>query len=72
MGRHLHESGVGRHRLGVPGLLHCREFEPLAARLGALRPSLLALFRDQSRHTVATVSRTGARPKLAFVLVAAM
>jgi hypothetical protein len=72
MGRHKHEPGAGRHRLGVPGLLHCREFEPLASRLAALRPSLLALFRDQSRHTVATVSRTGARPKLAFVLIASM
>ena len=72
MGKHMHAPGAGRHRLGVPGLVPCREIDPLRARLGALRPSLLALFRDQSRHTVATVSRTGARPKLAFVLVASM
>jgi hypothetical protein len=72
MGRHTHAPGSGRHRLGAPGLFPCREIDALRTRLGALRPSMLALFRDQSRHTVATVARSGGRPKLAFVLVASM
>jgi len=72
MGRHLHRSASGRHRYGTPGLVHSQDIEPVRRRLADLRPSLLAVFRDQSRHTVATLSRRGARPRLAFVLVASM
>lgn len=72
MGRHLHRPAGGRHRFGMPGLVHCRDIEPIRARLAELRPSLLALFRDQSRHTMATLIRRGARPRPAFVLIASM
>jgi hypothetical protein len=72
MGRHVHRPLGGRHRLGMPGLVHCRDIEPLRGRLAALRPSLVALFRDQSRHTMATLTRSGVRPRPAFVLIASM
>ncbi len=72
MGRHVHRPGGGRHRLGTPGSVHCRDIEPIRRRLAELRPSLLALFRDQSRHTMATLIRRGARPRPAFVLIASM
>jgi hypothetical protein len=72
MGRHVPRSASGRHRYGCPGLLYCGELEEVRRRLAALRPSLLALFRDQSRHTMATLSRTGVRPRPAFVLIASM
>jgi hypothetical protein len=72
MGRHMHRPAAGRHRYGMPGTVHCRDIEPIGEWLAALRPSLLALFRDQSRHTIATLTRRGARPRPAFVLVASM
>jgi hypothetical protein len=72
MGRHVPRSASGRHRYGCPGLLHCGEIEPVRGQLSSLRPSLLALFRDQSRHTMATLSRSGVRPRPAFVLIASM
>ncbi len=72
MGRHLHRPVAGRHRYGTPGLVHCRDLDPIRGRLDTLRPSLFALFRDQSRHTMATLVRRGARPRPAFVLIASM
>jgi hypothetical protein len=72
MGRHLHRYAGGRHRYGTAGMVHCRDIEPIGRRLAELRPSLLALFRDQSRHTTATLARRGVRPRPAFVLIASM
>jgi hypothetical protein len=72
MGRHRHRDAGGRHRYGLAGLVHCRDIEPVGRWLAELRPSLLALFRDQSRHTTVTLARRGARPRPAFVLIASM
>ncbi|HSV66839.1 MAG TPA: hypothetical protein VLJ59_13135 [Mycobacteriales bacterium] len=72
MGKHVHRPHHGRHCYGRPGLVHCSEIELVQGRLAALRPTLMALFRDQSRHTVATLTRSGDRPRLALVLIASM
>lgn len=72
MGRHVPGPTIGRHRYGSPGLVYCAELEPIRGRLSLHRPSLLSLFRDQSRHTMATLVRTGVRPRPAFVLIASM
>jgi hypothetical protein len=72
MGRHYRQPAGGRHRLGLPGLVHCRLNEQVRNYLEAARPGFFSLFRDPSRHTVASLTRSGQRPRLAFVLIASM
>lgn len=72
MARHAHQPGRGRHRLGTPELVHCRKLTALREQPERRRLDLRGVFRDGSRHTVGTVRRRGARPRLAFVLIASM
>ncbi|MBI3688950.1 MAG: hypothetical protein HY241_16720 [Actinobacteria bacterium] len=72
MAKHTHRPGSGRHRLGGPGLVHCRAHGSVGDRMAGRRPSLRGLFRDRSRHTVSALTRHGGRPRLAFVLIASM
>jgi hypothetical protein len=53
-------GGVGRHRLGTPGLVHCVMYRQVAESLAALswwRRSAGAAARIRSRHSLAGLRR---------------
>lgn len=53
-------GGVGRHRLGTPGLVHCVMYRQVAESLAALtwwRRSAGAATRIRSRHSLAGLRR---------------
>jgi hypothetical protein len=69
MAKHRRRPGGGRHRLGSsPLLVHCRQVGQVRARLEATRAPW-GVFRMRGRHTVAALTRSGARPRPAFALI---
>lgn len=76
MAKHRRLSGGGRHRLG-PYRVHCRELAAVQTRIAQTRAPLLARLtlirlRMNGRHTVTALTRSGARPRPAFVLIASL
>jgi hypothetical protein len=69
MAKHRRMPGGGRHRLGSsPRLVHCRQLGQVRSRLDATRVPW-SVFRMRGRHTVAALTRSGARPRPAFALI---
>jgi hypothetical protein len=69
MAKHRRLPGGGRHRLGSsPLLVYCRDSWQVRARLEATRAPW-GKFRLHGRHTVAALTRSGARPRPAFALI---
>lgn len=72
MAKHRRPPTVGRHRYGTPGLLHCRRFEAVEQRMEETRSPWWAALRLRGRHTVIALTRSGARPRPAFALIASL
>jgi hypothetical protein len=72
MAKHRRVPGGGRHRLGTPSRVHCRQLAAVRARLDDARSPWLASFRLRGRHTSIALIRSGARPRPAFVLIASL
>jgi hypothetical protein len=69
MAKHRRLPGGGRHRRGSsPQLVYCRQLWQVRARLEATRAPW-GVFRLHGRHTVAALTRSGARPRPAFALI---
>jgi hypothetical protein len=67
MAAHVRRIGVGRHRLGVPGRRHCREYaamrrDPVARRW----------LSRHGRHTFRGVQRSGMRPRPVLAIIASL
>jgi hypothetical protein len=62
----------GRHHLGPPPRVHCREFAAVRTRLHTDRTHWLIALRLRGRHTAASLTRSGVRPRPAFVLIASL
>jgi len=75
MAKHRRVPGGGRHRLG-PYRVHCRRLAAVRSRLEETRPARLSMarlrLRMSGRHTVAALTRSGARPRPAYVLIASL
>ena len=72
MARHRRPPTVGRHRHGTPRLVHCRQIEGVQMRMKETRPAWYAVFRVRGRHTSVALTRSGARPRPAFALIASL
>ncbi len=72
MAKHRRPPTVGRHRYGTPRLVHCRQFEAVESRLQETRQPWYAALRWRGRHTVIALTRSGARPRPAFALIASL
>jgi hypothetical protein len=72
MARHRRPPTVGRHRHGTPRLVHCRRLEGVQLRMKETRPPWYAAFRVRGRHTAVALTRSGARPRPAFALIASL
>ena len=72
MARHRRPPTVGRHRYGTPRLVHCRQLEAVRLKLEETRPPWYSAFRLRGRHTVVALTRSGARPRPAFALIASL
>ena len=78
MAKHRRPPTAGRHRYGTPRLVHCRRLTSVATRLHETRPPWYAGFRllhrlnRGGRHTVTALTRSGARPRPAFALIASL
>jgi len=68
MAAHFRRIGVGRHRLGVPGRRHCREY---AAMRPAPAPHRWLSVR-RSRHSFRGLAHSGARPRPALAIIASL
>jgi hypothetical protein len=69
MAKHRRPPTVGRHRYGTPRLVHCRRHAAVSAVLSEARPWYGRL---RGRHTAVALSRSGARPRPAFALIASL
>lgn len=72
MARHRRPPTVGRHRYGTPRLVHCSRLEGVQLRMTETRPPWYAVFRLRGRHTAVALTRSGARPRPAFALIASL
>jgi hypothetical protein len=72
MAKHRRPPTVGRHRHGTPGLVYCRTHEAVMLRIRETRPPLLSMLRWRGRHTAIALTRSGARPRPAFALIASL
>ncbi len=72
MAKHRRPAGVGRHRIGTPHRVHCRQMHSVRSRLEATPRFRYRLFRLRGRHTVVALTRSGVRPRPAFVLIASL
>jgi hypothetical protein len=68
MAAHVRRIGVGRHRLGLPGRRHCREYaamrhDPISRRW---------LLSRRGRHTFRGLQRSGMRPRPVFAIIASL
>lgn len=48
---------VGRHRLGLPGLVHCVEYRPVAEALAEYRRNWLTALLVPAKHSLAGLRR---------------
>jgi len=76
MAKHRRLPGGGRHRPG-PYRAHCRNLAAVRSRLAETRSRRwfglrLGRIRMGGRHTAAALTRSGARPRPAFVLIASL
>jgi hypothetical protein len=67
MAAHVRRIGVGRHRLGVPGRRHCREY---AAMQHA--PVSRSWSARRGRHTFRGLLRSGMRPRPVLAIIASL
>ena len=68
MAAHVRRIGAGRHRLGVPGRRHCREY-------AAMRPAPAShrwLAVRRSKHSFRGLVRSGARPRPVLAIIASL
>ena len=78
MAKHRRPPTVGRHRYGTPRLVHCRRLTSVAMRIQETRAPWYAGFRllrapsRGGRHTATALTRSGARPRPAFALIASL
>ena len=72
MAKHRRPPTVGRHRHGTPRLVHCRRLDPVQVRMAETRLPWWGLFRLRGRHTAVALTRSGARPRPAFALIASL
>ena len=72
MAKHRRPPTVGRHRYGTPSLVHCRRMETVAERLTETRTPWWSALRWRGRHTEIALTRSGARPRPAFALIASL
>jgi len=72
MAKHRRPPTVGRHRYGTPRLVHCRRHLAVQTRLHETRSPWYGVFRLRGRHTVTALTRSGARPRPAFALIASL
>ena len=72
MAKHRRFPGCGRHRRGTPLLVYCRENPQVQERLASARGIRYTAYRMPGRHTVLALTRSGARPRPAFALIASL
>jgi hypothetical protein len=72
MAKHRRPPTVGRHRYGTPRLVHCRRHTAVQTRLHETRQRWYGAFRLRGRHTMTALTRSGARPRPAFALIASL
>lgn len=72
MAKHRRLPGGGRHRLGPPNRVHCRDLAAVRLRMEAARAPWLGGLRLRGRHTAIALTRSGVRPRPAFVLIASL
>jgi hypothetical protein len=51
---------VGRHRLGTPGLVHCRMYFPVTLALAEYRRTWLSMLLVPAKHSLAGLRRKAA------------
>jgi hypothetical protein len=75
MAKHRRPPTVGRHRFGTPNLVHCRRHQDVSARMMETRETRApwwSALRWRGRHTEIALTRSGARPRPAFALIASL
>jgi hypothetical protein len=72
MAKHRRVPGGGRHRLGPPPRAHCRNLAAVRVRLDSTPAPWYGVFLLRGRHTAAALTRSGVRPRPAFVLIASL
>lgn len=72
MAKHRRPPTVGRHRYGTPSLVHCRQLDAVSTRMTETRSPWWSALRWTGRHTEIALTRTGARPRPAFALIASL
>jgi hypothetical protein len=70
--RRVPDGDGGRHHLGPPPRVYCRDFAAVRTRLDTARTPWLLALRLRGRHTPAALTRSGIRPRPAFVLIASL
>jgi hypothetical protein len=70
--RRVPGGGGGRHHLGPPPRVRCRDLVAAYTRLESTRAPWYGTFRLRGRHTPAALTRSGVRPRPAFVLIASL
>ncbi|WP_330185918.1 hypothetical protein OHB26_36745 [Nocardia sp. NBC_01503] len=53
---------TGRHRLGLPGMMHCIEIPAVAAALAEHRRGWLSALLNPARHSFASMRKRAERP----------
>jgi hypothetical protein len=70
--RRVSDGGGGRHHLGPPPRVYCRNLAAVRTRLESTRAPWFSALRLRGRHTPIALTRSGIRPRPAFVLIASL
>lgn len=70
MAKHARRFGGGRHRFGLPDLVHCRQYVGPTSRVVLLRA--LRSWLHVPKHSFPGLTRVGARPRPVLAIIASL